>query len=194
MLTLDDPATDPATDALYRAIREGSLDDTRKAIKAGADVNARLTRYQQTPLHLAAIFGQTAIAGLLIKKGANVNATDVTPWTQLQEAMEKGHPDVVKLLTKHGADLSVSDGSGLTPLHLAARDGLTDLVRLFIDAGAPISPRDVTKRTPLQLAATFGHPEIVAMLDNAALEDAAKGHARRVGTRRSAGDGKEASR
>lgn len=40
----------------------------------------------------------------MVKKGANVNATDLWKYTALHEAASKGKVDIVRLLLRHGAD------------------------------------------------------------------------------------------
>jgi uncharacterized protein len=43
------------------------------------------------------------IAKLLLKNGADVNATDKTGWTALKRAQNRGHTEIVALLKAHGA-------------------------------------------------------------------------------------------
>ena len=61
------------------------------------------TTYGTTPLHAAARSGHLLVAGLLIEKGAEVNAKDKKGRTPLKLALEGGKKKVVALLKKHGA-------------------------------------------------------------------------------------------
>jgi len=57
---------------MYEAIRDNDLQALRKAIEAGADVNAR-DIYGETLFFKACEDGRTDIARLLLEKGAHVN-------------------------------------------------------------------------------------------------------------------------
>ena len=53
-----------------------------------------------TPLHAAALTGQTEAVELLIDKGADLNAENENGVTPLQMAAQQGHPAIVELLQK----------------------------------------------------------------------------------------------
>ena len=57
------------TPELHKAIKTGDIEQVKQLIAKGADVNATDNK-GETPLHFAAVFGHTAIAELLIIKGA----------------------------------------------------------------------------------------------------------------------------
>lgn len=59
-----------------------------------------------TALHGAAANGHAAVASILIKHGADINAIH-NEGTALQLAIDRGHNDVVELLLKHGADANL---------------------------------------------------------------------------------------
>ena len=71
-----------------------------------------------TPLHVAAIRNDTAIAEELIKAGADVNARGEHGYTPLHEAFEQNRPEMVSLLMAHGADVSIRNDDDLTPREL----------------------------------------------------------------------------
>ncbi len=56
-----------------------------------------------TPLHWAAYNDLPTLVGLLLAKGAKVNALDVGGNTPLRLAAQQGHEDMVTLLKRHGA-------------------------------------------------------------------------------------------
>ena len=109
---------------LHNAIRYEHTDMARELIKAGADVNAKYKndvngalnqvfsysgfsviateKYGSSPLHRAADYGRTELAGLLIDKGADVKAKDDMFKTPLDLAEKSGHKNTVKLLTQNG--------------------------------------------------------------------------------------------
>jgi hypothetical protein len=53
--------------------------------------------------------GQTAVAALLLERGADVNAKGVFGGTGLHWAAINGHKDAVEFLVAHGADLTIRD-------------------------------------------------------------------------------------
>jgi len=85
-----EPTGVKAPDNLIRkAVRDGNIEEVKKAIAAGKDVNAEDDK-GITALHSAAMMGHIEIADLLIAKGADVNAKDeITGWTPLHYAASK---------------------------------------------------------------------------------------------------------
>ncbi|CAJ0936981.1 unnamed protein product [Ranitomeya imitator] len=79
-----------------------------------------------TPLHIAAICGQSQFIDLLICKGAVVNATDYHGSTPLHLACQKGHQKIALLLLHYKASRDIQDNNGNTPLHLACTHGHED--------------------------------------------------------------------
>jgi ankyrin repeat protein len=53
--------------------------------------------------------GHTAVAALLLDRGANVNAKGVFGGTALHWAAINGHKETVAFLVTHGADLTIRD-------------------------------------------------------------------------------------
>ena len=58
---------------LIEATTSGNLNAVIKALNEGVDINTT-NEYNNTPLHLAALFNYKDIATLLLALGANVNA------------------------------------------------------------------------------------------------------------------------
>ena len=56
-------------------------------------------RAGQTPLHMAAGGGHSAVVQLLLESGADVNAKDRRDQTALDLAQKAGHDEIVELLT-----------------------------------------------------------------------------------------------
>ena len=81
-----------------------------------------------TPLHFAALSGNSEIVRLLILCGADVNARDNEGNTPLHDAMfnEERSLDGVKILLEEGhADTTVRNNEGLTPAGVAIKNGNT---------------------------------------------------------------------
>lgn len=73
-----------------------------------------------TALHMAAQEGYDAIAVMLIRKGAKMDATDDEGTTPMMVAASGGHANVVEMLVKEGADVTRTAKNGKTALFCAA--------------------------------------------------------------------------
>ena len=103
----------PSVD-IWEAVRVGNIEAVKQHLAAGADVNAKINL--GTPLHYAALDGYKEVAELLIDKGADVNAKNLSGGTPLHNAAQQGHKEIVVLLIANGADLNAKTYSGQTPL------------------------------------------------------------------------------
>ncbi len=183
----------PPTINLYRAIQGGDLDQIKRHIHWGTDINQTDPQGEQ-PLHVAARRGRLIIARELLENGADPNATNRAGETPLQvalvagktqlagvllEAGATGDPqallfvlvragvddrDSLVLLTERGADVNAKDQSGTTPLHIAVGDGRRRLTKRLIDLGADVNAPDGSGRTPLSIATEKGNRHIVDLL------------------------------
>ena len=102
---------------LHEAVEEGDIEAVKKALAAGADVNAKDEGW--TSLAHAAANGHKEIAELLIAEGADVNAKEEEGWTPLFHASYDGHQEIVELLIGKGADVNAKDSEGSTALDKA---------------------------------------------------------------------------
>ena len=84
---------------------DGSLVHARRAAGAGTHPSW----IGRTPLHEAAIRGETAVGRLLIARGADVNASAGDNITPLHLAACAGHREIVELLLAASADPNVRD-------------------------------------------------------------------------------------
>lgn len=100
--------------------REGDLDILKLLVDAGLDLSIE-TRNGRTCLHIASLHGHKDIVQYLLSKDAvDVNATDSSRSTPLQEAVLGGNLEICKLLIEAKADMKCVNDSGFTLLHLAA--------------------------------------------------------------------------
>jgi ankyrin repeat protein len=118
----------------------------------------------QTPLHVAASEGRGEIAGLLIRAGAEVNATDDIRETPLHKAARANRPEVAKRLAWAGANVEAREGAGNTPLHVAAAEDNTEVARVLLAAGSDPNGNNGDWHTPLHLAVQRGHMASVRLL------------------------------
>ncbi|KAM9873437.1 Ankyrin repeat domain-containing protein 50-like protein 3 [Verticillium dahliae] len=135
-------------------------------LEKGADVEAKDSGYNRTPLSWAAEKGRDAVVKLLLEKGADVEAKDSGYRTPLSRAAGNGRAAVVKLLLEKGADVETKDGryDHRTPLSRAADNGHEAIVKLLLEKGANIEAKDGLGQTPLWRAAECGHEAVVKLL------------------------------
>ena len=112
---------------IHQAASFGRIEDVKQHLAAGTDVN--LVSDGFTPLHIAGWTGTKEIVELLIKNGADVNATHNGGGTPLHWAARKGQKEIVELLISNGANVNAQDEDGGTPLFYASNPDIADLLR-----------------------------------------------------------------
>jgi ankyrin repeat protein len=142
---------------LVKAIAEGRLDDARKLISGGADVNAA-NREGTTPLMQAAegsayLPNNTAAVALLLEQPVKVDTQDTRGRTALYRAVSEGKEDAARLLLEHKASPNAKAADGSTPLMTAVTYGKVGALRLLLDHGADVDLQDTQGNTALQIAA-----------------------------------------
>jgi ankyrin repeat protein len=128
--------------ALPVAAREGHLEVAKVLVAAGSPVDQTTPRYLETPLHAAALHGNTATCKWLIEQGAKINhrlADDVdfqSGWTPLHSAVWGESLDVVKLLMEKSASPEEPCGDkGLrrSAFHLAVLKGWLPVAKAILE-------------------------------------------------------------
>ncbi|HKN87062.1 MAG TPA: ankyrin repeat domain-containing protein [Nitrospiraceae bacterium] len=111
---------------LLHAVDQGDSAAVSSLLSRDVDPNIQFPIVGSRPLILAAAKGHQEMVGLLLDRGAQVNAADYTGWTPLHAAIYGGHAEVVQLLLDRGADFKYAHHWYLvSPLALAeslARD------------------------------------------------------------------------
>src|SRR5262245_25867536 len=85
------------------AVRQGSVEELRRLLTDGADIDAR-DDHGQTALMLAAADGDAPVVEWLVGLGADLNRTAKYGLSALMLAVVNGHVDVVRLLVRAGAN------------------------------------------------------------------------------------------
>ena len=135
----------------------------RVLLEHGADVEARQTSDDWTPLHSALYNGSLEVVRVLLDHGADVNARATDSKTPLHNTLVyHGSLDVVRMLLEHGADVNARAIDGKTPLHVAvySRKDL-EVVRLLLEHGADVTAEDDNGMTPLKKR---GKDEVMELL------------------------------
>ena len=151
---------------IWRAAASGNIEVIKQHLEAGIDVDAREPPGGGTPLIVAAIFGQTEAAKLLIEKGANINAGSNDGTTPLHAAAFFCHTEIVKLLLGKGAVVDPKNVRGETPLDAVAGEWSQELEGLY---------KWIAELLGLQLdleRIKTTRPKIVAILRNASRKSA----------------------
>ena len=74
---------------------------------------------QNTPLHVACIFGHLQMVRTLLQHGANINERNISRSTPLHMALRSHHMNVARELVESGAFLDTKDIYGKAPLDMA---------------------------------------------------------------------------
>ncbi|NLF32157.1 MAG: ankyrin repeat domain-containing protein [Planctomycetes bacterium] len=156
----------PTAEAFLQAVRDGD----KAVVTVGLDahpewVHQVMGPWDCPPIHYAADAGRVDIVGLLIERGADVNAHhERYRWYPIHEAAAQGHPEVIALLLDHGADINPANRDDLTPLMMAAGEGHLDAAVLLIRRGAPIDQKDADGWTLLHQASARGDAAMAELL------------------------------
>eukprot|EP01006_Ploeotia_vitrea_P062795 TRINITY_DN84422_c0_g1_i1.p1 TRINITY_DN84422_c0_g1~~TRINITY_DN84422_c0_g1_i1.p1 ORF type:complete len:581 (+),score=327.97 TRINITY_DN84422_c0_g1_i1:57-1799(+) len=128
----------------------------------------------QTPLHAAAIQGETKAALCLIDLGADVARQDRMKKTFLHHAATAGHFELISRVLRYGfsgskheqimALLETRDQNGRTPLLCAADAGSLECVETLEQLGADMHAVDAEQSNALHLACRYGDGELLAYL------------------------------
>ncbi len=103
----------------------------------------------------AAIMDHTpaaAVATVLIRSRAEINARNSDGLRPLRKAAGRGHGAVVEVLANAGADIEEKEREGNTPLHTAAMLGYASVADGLVRSGAELNPQDEDGSTPLHWA------------------------------------------
>jgi uncharacterized protein len=150
--------------SLHDAARDGDLEQVRKLIGQGADIDER-ARNAETALMIAALADEAAVAEFLLAQGADVMARNEGGLTPLHAAAYAGSAEVVQLLLDHRAELEDrANFSGATPLMLAAEENRVAVAELLIARGADVNIPDRDGIMPITQAWAKRRTEMVRLL------------------------------
>ena len=108
--------------------------------------------------------GHEQVVRLLLKKGADIDATGKYDAPALAGASRNGHEHIVRLLLEKGADINATGGYHCTALAGASGTGNEQIVRLLLEKGADINAGSWGKDTALVCTSREGHGQIVRLL------------------------------
>ena len=127
----------PVDRELFDALEQADLARCRRALDAGADVDATDARSPTfdggKPLHSAVGFSEAV--RLLLNRGADPNARSASNWTPLMRACNVGCLESARLLLDAGADPSPLNDEGYTAYGRTSGDH-PELLALLRERGA----------------------------------------------------------
>lgn len=158
--------------ALIRQISSASLDDIQLMLELGADPNQRGNGGETPLIMLTEISSASPNDGregaameVLIKHGADVNATDDLGSSALLHAVQNATRATVETLVRAGADVNQPNKEGVTPLMVAlARKNEQGLIDFLLGHGADVKMRNAKGATTLMIALEAGQVEAAARL------------------------------
>jgi hypothetical protein len=124
----------PAAQKLGQAVIDGNLNEIRRLVKHGADVNQiyRSDSCLMTACHI----GNLEVVDALLTLGADVNAVSTDKLTALIIAAARGCCPIVDALIRAGAQVQVAGWLGCTALWAALVNGHVEAMRLLLQQGA----------------------------------------------------------
>lgn len=141
MLNTDDPKV-----KILIACATGDLEMAKELLEVDPSLVSSLDPVDRSsPLHKAAGRNDTAMAVLLLDKGANVNSTDLLDACPIHWAAASQSADVIAVLISRGSKVNIRDKYGYAPLHLTFRmrnefaNNLKDRA-----AGLPLSAEEIS--------------------------------------------------
>ncbi len=170
----------PQNAALLEAAKSGDINEVKRLIKEGADVNALDTNLNNS-LYWAVKNNHSTTAEVLLDNGADLHTFDPSrerdvlsryqeietehSKNSLHLAAKLGNLEAVQDLLGKGANVNAQNDTGKTPLHWAAREGHKQVVQALLDKGANVNAEDQDGETSLDLAT---NQDIETLLRNTA--------------------------
>jgi ankyrin repeat protein len=100
---------------------------------------------------------------ILLRRGADPDATTFDGVTPLMYASDNGNVEAVMLFLEHGADPNAVPDNGITALISASRKGYYDVSRILLDWGASVNKTDENKYSALMYAVTYDYSDLVEL-------------------------------
>jgi ankyrin repeat protein len=148
----------------FKAVKEGDEGEVTRLLELNAELLEKSTDNGIRPLVVAAVNRKLGVVKLLIRRGADVNATGEVGITALHGAAYSGHEETVAFLLQQGAQ--TNRRRSITPLMLTCQQGQFRVARMLLQhmGGWALEDTDEQGWTALHHAALRGQEETVAFL------------------------------
>ncbi|XP_008207655.1 ankyrin-3-like [Nasonia vitripennis] len=168
--------------ALHLAVEYGRVKMAEMLLEKGAEVNAVRGPRLTPMLEITRTKAADELLPLLLKYGANVNASDEVGKNALHHLASAPveYVNLARAFIEMGVSLDDRTKDGhLQPMHLAVYRGHNKLMNLFFDHGANVNSRMAYGDFPLKLATRCNDPEVLlTLLKRGANIDATDNHGR----------------
>jgi ankyrin repeat protein len=139
--------------AIHDAARKGDVKKIQALLASDPKLVSDRDSEGNTPLHIAARYGQLEAAQALVAAGADVNIKNTEapflPGDLWDVVGSSNHKDPVTLLQVHGVN-AADNKNGYTPLDMAAFSvHYMPMVKFLIDKGADVNAKSAAGATPL---------------------------------------------
>lgn len=131
--------------ALHHACRSGNVRLAQVLIQLGGN--------QKQILEMACHWNHVALLQMLMRQGANLNATDMHGHTLLHRLCLHDAPvaTIQALVDGRAVNVNSKDDKGRTPLHFACQMGHVEIVQCLLSRKADVNAADDKGRTALHL-------------------------------------------
>eukprot|EP01006_Ploeotia_vitrea_P006657 TRINITY_DN14290_c0_g1_i1.p1 TRINITY_DN14290_c0_g1~~TRINITY_DN14290_c0_g1_i1.p1 ORF type:complete len:211 (+),score=23.78 TRINITY_DN14290_c0_g1_i1:25-633(+) len=123
---------------LFEAARTNNVEDAKKAVEAGANVNAR-GEGGRTPLMAAVLEGSEDMVDYLLQNNkVDASIGEENGYTPMHGAGFQGRANIARKLIEFGLDANPLHEDGYRPIHRACWGGTeqhTDTVKVFLEEG-----------------------------------------------------------
>lgn len=143
----------------YTGVSEVLIEDG-----AALDLKARIFADLEEATPLQYSLGHPEETRLLLRRGANINATNSYGSTALLAALKNKQPAAAQLLISSNANVNMPNRERITPLQLAAMNGYSEICKELLERGADPNVADNLGQTPLMRAADAGSFTICKLL------------------------------
>jgi ankyrin repeat protein len=126
-------------------------------INNGVDINSHHSKFFETPLHrlCARINPHIDIITMILEKGAEVNATNISGKTPIFYCNFSYSVELLNLLIKYGANINIKDKYKNTLLHddyiNSFDEHFEEFLKTLLDFGFDINSKNALELTPLAL-------------------------------------------
>jgi ankyrin repeat protein len=159
-------SADPTLDIFEASAVSGGAEQGAELLDADPGLAQAFSADGFTALHLAAYFGQEAMAAILLERGADADAVSRNAMSlrALHSASVSRELGIVALLLDRGANVNAKQHGGWTPLHAAAFNSDMVTAKQLVARGADPGLASDDGKTPLDVAVEKGHETVAGWL------------------------------
>ena len=152
---------------LYEAILTGQKELVKAILKKDETLLNSYSPDGFTPVALAAYFGKSEIAGILLEMGADpgIPASNPSKVNALHAAVAQNDLDLAKKILEKGIDVNSTQMQGVTALHSAAHRGSKEMVELLLEFGADKRQTTENGESAADFARKDSHENILPLLE-----------------------------